>query len=216
MNCAWSTAEDCLGSDHLPVIIQLNENTKDDELDTEDKIPKFQYKHADWEAFQAFLISSNIHTIENDDVNIFYSNFIKTILLAAEHSIPKIKSKKISKHTRNAWWSKYCKQAVCLKKEQFKKWLKNRTEEHFVSMKREKIQCKNRKLKRNSGLTFVRTKCQNQKTKSSLFAMFIIIIICIFIIIVVAIIFNITTTISIVAINSPSSWSSSPSSSASP
>ena len=102
VNCTWTTEEDCLGSDHLPVIIQLNENTNDDELGTEDTILKFQYKHADWESFQAFLIPCNIHTIENDDINMFYSNFIKTILLAADHSIPKIKSKKMCKHTGNA------------------------------------------------------------------------------------------------------------------
>ena len=44
-------------------------------------------------------------------------------------------------HTANAWWSKDCKEAVYFKKKQFKKWLKNRTEEHFVNMKRAKIQC---------------------------------------------------------------------------
>ena len=164
MNCTWSTEEDCLGSDHLPVIIQLNENTKDDELDTEDKIPKFQYKHADWEAFQAFLISSDIHTIENDDVNMLYSNFIKTILVAAEHSIPKIKSKKISKHTGNAWCFKDCKQAVSLKKEQFKKWLKNRTERNFVSMKRAKIQCN--RITAQAKKTYWTEFCKNEVSES--------------------------------------------------
>ena len=80
-----------------------------------------------YENFFCFRVSSgiprdsNIHTIEIEHVNMFYSNLIKTILLAAEHSIPKIKSKKISKHTGKAWWSKDCKQAVSLKKEPFKK-----------------------------------------------------------------------------------------------
>ena len=50
------TEEDCLGSDHLPIIIELNENIKDEESEDEDKIPKFKYKHADWEAYQAFLM----------------------------------------------------------------------------------------------------------------------------------------------------------------
>ena len=39
-----------LKSDHLPITIELNENIKDDEPEDEDKIPKFKYKHADWEA----------------------------------------------------------------------------------------------------------------------------------------------------------------------
>ena len=50
------TEEDCLGSDHLPIIIELNENIKDEESEDEDKIPKSKYKHADWEAYQAFLM----------------------------------------------------------------------------------------------------------------------------------------------------------------
>ena len=39
---------------------------------------KFQYKHADWEAYQAFLLSSDINSLVNDDIDIFYSNFTKT------------------------------------------------------------------------------------------------------------------------------------------
>ena len=38
-------------------------------------ISKFQYKHADWEAYQAFLLSSDINSVVNDDMDIFYSNF---------------------------------------------------------------------------------------------------------------------------------------------
>ena len=41
VNCTWYTEEDCLGSDHLPIIIDLNKNVKDDESDNENKIPKF-------------------------------------------------------------------------------------------------------------------------------------------------------------------------------
>ena len=69
------------------------------------------------------------------------TTFNKTILLAAKHSIPQINSKKISKYTENAWQSKDCKRAVSLKKVPLKKWLKNRTEETFVSLKRAKTQC---------------------------------------------------------------------------
>ena len=49
VNCTWYTEEDCLGSDHLPIVIELNENIKDAESEDEDKTHKFQYKHADWE-----------------------------------------------------------------------------------------------------------------------------------------------------------------------
>ena len=46
-----------------------------------------------------------------------------------------MKHKKIREHSGNPWWNKVCKQAVSRKREIFKKWLKNRREENFVSMK---------------------------------------------------------------------------------
>ena len=123
VNCTWYTEEDCLGSDHLPIIIELNENIKDDEWEDEDKIPKFKYKHADWEAYQAFLLSSDINSIVNEDINMYCSNFTKTILLASEQSIPRIKHKKIREQSENPWWNQFCKQAISQKRQTFKKWL---------------------------------------------------------------------------------------------
>ena len=104
VNCTWYTEEDCLGSDHLPIIIELNENIKDDESEVEDNIPKFKYKHADLEAYHAFLLSFDIYSIINEDINMYYrDNFTKTILLAAEQSIPRIKHKKIREQSGNPW-----------------------------------------------------------------------------------------------------------------
>ena len=97
----------------------------------------YKRQHADWESYQAFLISSDINSIINEDINMYYSNFTKIILLAAEQSIPRIKHywKKIREQSGNPWWNQVCKQAVSAKKEKFKKWLKNKTKENFVSMK---------------------------------------------------------------------------------
>lgn len=53
----------------------------------------------------------------------YYSNFTKIILLAAEQSIPRIKHKKIREQSGNPWWNKFCKQAVSQKREKFKKWI---------------------------------------------------------------------------------------------
>ena len=53
----------------------------------------------------------------------YYSNFTKTVLLAAEQSIPRIKHKKIREQSGNPWCNQFCKQAVSPKREKFKKWL---------------------------------------------------------------------------------------------
>ena len=141
VNCTWYTEEDCLGSDHLPIIIELNENIKGEEREDEDKIPNFQYKHADWEAYQAFLLSSDINSIINEDIDMYYSNFTKTILLAPEQSIPRIKHKKIREQSGNPLGNTFCKQAVSPKREKFKKWINNKIEGKKLSMKSAKIQC---------------------------------------------------------------------------
>ena len=86
VNCTWHTEEDCLGSDHLPIMIELSENIKDDESDNEDKTLNCSYKHTDLEVVQAFLLSSNINSIVNEDLSIYCSNFTKIILLAAEYN----------------------------------------------------------------------------------------------------------------------------------
>ena len=39
LNCTWYTEEDCLGSDHLHIIIELNENIKHDEPEDEINFP---------------------------------------------------------------------------------------------------------------------------------------------------------------------------------
>ena len=89
----------------------------------------------------SFYLLTLIPFLVNEDTNMYYSNFTKTILLAAEHSIPRIKHKKIREQSGNSWWNKFCKQTVSPKREKFKKWLKNKSEKNFVSMKSAKIQC---------------------------------------------------------------------------
>ena len=71
VSCIWHTEEDCLGSKHLPIITELYENIKDDEPEDQDFFSKFQYKHADWEACQPFLLSSDINCIVNNDIHTF-------------------------------------------------------------------------------------------------------------------------------------------------
>ena len=41
VNCTRYTEEDCLGSDHLPIIIDLYENIKDDEPEDDEKFLNF-------------------------------------------------------------------------------------------------------------------------------------------------------------------------------
>ena len=137
----WNVEENCLGSDHLPILISLNEQVKNEENEVEDQIPKFCYNRADWDSYQQFLLSRDISSIEHNDLDIFYSNFTSAVLSAAEYSIPKIKTNVHSKHKGNVWWNSSCADAVAEKKQCFKTWIRQRTDDNFISMKKAKLHC---------------------------------------------------------------------------
>ena len=73
----------------------------------------------------------------------YYSNFTKTILSAAEQSIPRIKHKKIRKQSGNPWWNKFS----IPKKGKIQEMVKDKTEENSVCMEK----CKSLMQQSNSG-----------------------------------------------------------------
>jgi ribonuclease HI/exonuclease III len=142
VNCTWCVYDDSLGSDHLPIIINLNEEIVDDDP-SEDIIPKFSYKKANWEAYQSFLSSFDLDSFISIDLDVddFYAKFTSKVIQAAEFSIPKCNRKKIGKYSGNSWWNSDCEQAVLNKKRMFKQWLKNKSETNHIEMKRYKLIC---------------------------------------------------------------------------
>jgi hypothetical protein len=91
INCEWDTYQDTLGSDHFPVIISLDEAPVSKPT-CEDKIPKYNYNRANWTQFQNILSSFDTKEIKNDDIDAFYDNLCKHILIAADKSIPRIRN----------------------------------------------------------------------------------------------------------------------------
>ena len=142
INCNWDVEDDCLGSDHFPVSLSFDDTFIPDSTQKEDIIPKFLYKLADWDSFQAFLEPVDTARVEDDDINIFYSNFSNLLISASEQAIPKCKQMQNGKRRGNAWWTEECEIAVSHKKEQFKVWMKYKTDTDFISYKSAKMQCK--------------------------------------------------------------------------
>jgi len=164
VNAIWSVGDDTLGSDHLLIELRLDEKVDLPDNNIKDRIPKFNYKLANWELFQSHLLLFNIDDITNENIDVFYSNITNAILMASEHAIPKCKSIKIGKYSGNVWWTKNCENAVSLKKEDYKKWIKNKSDENFCNMKKSKINC-NRiiaEAKKNYWIEF----CKHEITES--------------------------------------------------
>jgi ribonuclease HI len=139
LNYEWTPLEDSLGSDHLPIVISTNSSEKMVHSNGQDKIPKFKYHLANWEAFEQFLVLYDEDAVKDVDLEKYYSNFCEAVISAAEHSIPRHKPKQVRGHSGNVWWTEECKRAVLFKKETFKNWLRNRSEENFNNMKRAKL-----------------------------------------------------------------------------
>jgi hypothetical protein len=119
INCSWLVSSDPLGSDHLPIVITLNETCETDDK-SRDIIPKYNFKFADWNKFYTSLQEDDTNTSECEDVNSLYDTFSKSILKAADLAIPKLSSKKSDKHKGNIWWCKTCEDAVKEKKKNIK------------------------------------------------------------------------------------------------
>lgn len=121
--CSWEVEEDPLGSDHLPIILKLDDSLLPTE-DTKDPIPKFCYEKADWSKFESLLRVQNLSFSDIETLDEFYERFTSTVIAAANQSIPKRKSYKGGKHTGNVWWNQTCADAVKQKRTLYKIWLK--------------------------------------------------------------------------------------------
>ena len=91
--CTWDIEDDTLGSDHLPIIINLNDY--EENLDEEDMIPKFVYKKANWTGFQLSMNNIDID-FDSKDIDEIYTEITETILTAAKQNIPLIKNPRIN------------------------------------------------------------------------------------------------------------------------
>ena len=127
-NYEWQPLVDPLGSDHKPIITKFNVTFQTQEAPP----PRYILEKADWSTFQSILNTVQIETIQSPDLETFYDNIRKTILQAADLSIPKTSGKrgKTIIHN-NPWWNKECEAAVKEKHQASNRFNKYPTKENF-------------------------------------------------------------------------------------
>ena len=140
-SCSWETYKDTLGSDHIPIITTISDGHNKDRNITVDIIPKYNYKKANWSLFQTILASQEFERYEDENIDTMYSAFMECVLSAADKAIPRLKEVKSGDRTGNVWWSDSCEKAVTYKQQMFKKYIRNKTPENHVEMKKANIQC---------------------------------------------------------------------------
>ena len=123
IDSSWDTLTDTLGSDHVPITINiyLKDTPTVNYTETENTLPKYNYKKADWDKFKMIITSQTFPTekIDKADINHIYSIFQDNIIQAANQSIPMCKANKFKEKQGNVWWSEECEEAVKAKNKSF-------------------------------------------------------------------------------------------------
>ena len=101
----WETHIDSLSSDHLPIFI----NIQDDSIQSVDdnSAEKFNLQKADWESYRNILNKVDPSSVISDNVNIYYNQVRAPVLAAANETIPKRLNCK-GKQPQSKWWNKDC------------------------------------------------------------------------------------------------------------
>ena len=90
----WSVLNNCMGSDHLPIIITIGEdiNSQCDEA------TRFRMNTADWTLFKQACKQNFTDQLESVDIEEFGQNIINAIIAAAEVSIKETQNRKGRKY----------------------------------------------------------------------------------------------------------------------
>ena len=127
----WSVLDDLYCSDHYPIKTTIfKQNTP-----TEMKIkPKFITKNLNWEKYQQKINDTQKNHPISTNINKENATIIKTILEAANETIPQ--SHKQNRKKTVPWWNETLKILKSQKKEALKQFKRNMTTENLINYKK--------------------------------------------------------------------------------
>ena len=167
LSCSWKTYDDTLGSDHVPILITINENANSEDTNPDIMIPKYNYKRADWSKFTNVLQNIEIANTSEKDIDTLYSTFCNSVLNVANVTIPKLNTGGTLNRGNlgNVWWTVDCERAVHEKKRTFKIYKRKNSTENHKAMKYAKIQCNRviEQAKEKHWATFCKSEISNHK-----------------------------------------------------
>lgn len=151
----WYTVSDTLGSDHFPIIMDLDHILQPPEV----FIPKYKWnnKKANWPLFEQLSQDrfTNIPDFTNlDDKYLFFINGINS---SASGAIPQNKPYKIKNKPPPPWWDNDCSEAIRKRKTALKTYEQMSNSENYIKCKEVFAQCKKlfKKKARDSWRTWV-------------------------------------------------------------
>lgn len=154
----WNTYDDPLSSDHLPILIKLEQGTP--LLGRE----RWNFKKADWAKFES-LINFDKPIEEFNNILKLTDYITDSIIKAANQCI--IKSKIMRDKISIPWWNEKCKMAVKEKKKNYKKYLKYPSEFNYNQYQKANAEARRtiKQSKKESWVLFLASINNNIPTK---------------------------------------------------
>ena len=136
----WSPWPDSLNSDHLPLILSIKNFEKHSKEQGNNTVTRFNYKLADWDAFNSQFLHLDADNFSNnaDSIDDLYGAFTDQIIKAAKNTLPIINRRASNKHRGNPWWNSDCETARKEKWESFKHYLKVPSKSNLIKSKKAK------------------------------------------------------------------------------
>lgn len=107
-SCNWTTYNDTLGSDHIPIIITI-----DDPAVIEDtSIPRWSLSRADWKGYKNSCRCRFTTDLLTTDINETKNNLVRVIVNTATENIPIMKLSNNTNRRAVPYWTEECTGAV--------------------------------------------------------------------------------------------------------
>lgn len=159
----WDMYNDDLGSDHYPIIMELNEKKIFDETTSN---RKWRCSKANWEQYRK-EIEEKIETIKISKKEINYDTFVDIVNEAAMKSIPKTEGIVKKRIIKQIWWDEECNTLIKKRREAEKKYRKNMNLENYLqcNLVKNEVRAKLKQKKKESWDNYIKTLNPNTPTK---------------------------------------------------
>lgn len=156
--CMWDTWEDStIGSDHYVISCKIGIDVNEI---TEDRIGRWKFKMANWEAFKYISevkLQEFILNYETEDVEMYNEKLCEVLYNTAEEIIGKSKEMKRKKSV--PWWTELCSKAIQDRNKAFKRVRRMHIFDNFIAYKKE--QAKVRRVIRAAKKSYWRNYCDS-------------------------------------------------------
>lgn len=143
IHCSWNILEDVMGSDHFPLIIEVNNSLNYHCEESYRPKTKWNLRKANWEQYHhtADIFFDHNITIKQD-IDAKYNFFVDGINAAATLAIPVNKPCKMMKKILPIWWDNECEEAVNKRKNELQNYKNNSNLENYLLCKAETARTK--------------------------------------------------------------------------